>query len=201
MFAFQVGRAPPPKPVKPVKSSSSNPRISNEYRVGRQSAESRSSRTGTTDYQVLTELFNSSFGEKWSAKSNWCSKKPLNEWFGIEINENVTKIDLSKNNLTGKMKIVTSFHHQEYIVRHLQHQGSLLASIGGLIDLQHLDLSGNNLTGNQYFSTIPSSRKCCLWTGEIPLEIGNLNFLTVLNLEKNEFSGSCRSIGNVSVPI
>lgn len=53
--------------------------------------------------ECLIELYNTTNGDSWECNTNWCSKKPLNEWYGIETDDmgHVVSIDLSNNNLTG----------------------------------------------------------------------------------------------------
>ena len=56
---------------------------------------------------LLIEFYNSTGGDNWHCNDNWCSNKPLNEWYGINQDSlgYVVSIDLSNNNLTGSAKI------------------------------------------------------------------------------------------------
>ena len=57
--------------------------------------------------QKLIDLYRQTNGDTWTNNTNWCSNKPLNEWYGIQIDElgYVTSIDLSNNNLTGYARL------------------------------------------------------------------------------------------------
>ena len=36
---------------------------------------------------ALTALYESTGGDGWTHNDNWCSDKPLNEWYGVETDE------------------------------------------------------------------------------------------------------------------
>ena len=50
---------------------------------------------------ALIALYNATGGDNWKNNDNWCSDKPLDEWYGIEAQVEVRSIDLRNNNLTG----------------------------------------------------------------------------------------------------
>ncbi len=56
---------------------------------------------------LLIEFYNNTGGDNWCCNDNWCSKKALDEWYGIKQDSLgcVISIDLSNNNLTGCAKI------------------------------------------------------------------------------------------------
>ena len=60
------------------------------------------------DYQAvernaLINFYQAMNGDNWLHKDNWCSDKPLDEWYGIQANKYVEGIDLSNNNLAGAL--------------------------------------------------------------------------------------------------
>lgn len=57
--------------------------------------------------RLLIEFYHSTNGDNWLNNANWCSSKPLKEWYGITTDESgyVTSIKLPNNNLTGKARI------------------------------------------------------------------------------------------------
>ena len=88
--------------------------------------------------QALIDLYNSTDGDNWKNNENWCSDRPLSEWYGIYTYEEldyqtggdkVYAVSLSRNNL----------------------KGSLPKSIGDLAEVQNLSLYGNPISG-----TVPS---------------------------------------------
>ena len=78
--------------------------------------------------KALFALFNSTNGPDWNDRTNWNSDAPLDEWYGITLNEDgrITELNLASNNLSG----------------------ALPAGLAGLSTLERLDFSGNEgLTG------------------------------------------------------
>lgn len=82
---------------------------------------------------------------------------PLVEVYkGISVSQNIKTVDLSGKNLDG----------------------SLMAEVRNLTQLQELNLSRNNFTG-------------------LPAEVGQLSELRVLNLSNNDFTGLPQELGNL----
>ena len=56
--------------------------------------------------EALIQLYHSTNGENWRQNYNWCSDKPLTEWFGIDYDATTKKysLNLNYNNLTGAIK-------------------------------------------------------------------------------------------------
>src|SRR4051794_41202086 len=78
------------------------------------------------DSLALVNLYNSTDGPNWRHHKNWLTVNPLKTWYGVTIKDKrVTQIVLRKNNLTG----------------------SLPSSLGDLINLEHLELPYNQLSG------------------------------------------------------
>ena len=56
----------------------------------------------TNERLILEQFYYETNGDSWVNNENWCSDKPLNEWFGISMDGNfVNYINLVSNNLTG----------------------------------------------------------------------------------------------------
>ncbi len=126
--------------------------------------------------QALIDLFNLTGGDKWSNNENWCSDKPLREWFGIMTNAagHVTSIELPDNNLIGRLP----------------------ESIGNLESLEYLHLNDNKLVSN-----IPESIGNCqelysIWLnnnnlgGLLPEALSKLRRINTLVLSGNYFDGT-----------
>lgn len=59
--------------------------------------------------EALIALYKATNGDNWVHNENWCSEKPLSEWYGVKTNQEfsgVYVLDLAKNNLTGDRKSV-----------------------------------------------------------------------------------------------
>ena len=124
--------------------------------------------------EALIALYKATNGDNWTNNTNWCSDKPVSEWYGITIQDGEFWIDLPNNNLAGELP----------------------KEIGSLKRLTHLLLSGNNITG-----TIPEEignldRLTILELssnsieGNIPKEIGNLKEVKNISLSSNKLEGN-----------
>lgn len=110
--------------------------------------------------EALIAFYNATNGDDWICNTNWCSDKPIYEWYGVTCNssggilkEEVEGIYLTDNNLTGYLP----------------------SEIGDLVTIKDLwlDSSGQNKIG-----------------GTIPKEIGKLKHLKQLYLNHNRLTGS-----------
>lgn len=78
--------------------------------------------------EALIALYKATNGDNWTNNTNWCSDKPVSEWYGISAHNNPTRvmtINLMNNNLCG----------------------TIPDGIGNLSSLIGLYLSANHLTG------------------------------------------------------
>ncbi|WP_418982783.1 M64 family metallopeptidase, partial [Alistipes sp.] len=77
---------------------------------------------------ALRAIYEAAGGGGWTHNENWCTDKPLGEWYGLETDEegHVVALSLSRNNLSG----------------------TISEKIGKLTKLRHLDLSWNELEGD-----------------------------------------------------
>lgn len=157
--------------------------------------------------EALIALYEATGGENWTDNTNWCSDKPLEEWYGVGFwGGHVRYLSLGSNNLSGQIPeqlaelpalyyLNLSFNQlsgtipsfianlpmlQSLYLHYNKFDGSIPEWIGKLEKLTNLYLSGNQLTG-----TVPSS-------------IGNLKSLLNLDLSFNQLTGSIpSSIGNL----
>lgn len=124
---------------------------------------------------ALIALYKGTDGSYWKTNSNWLTRRPLNEWFGVDTDNDgrVIALRLSENSLMGK----------------IPHE------IGNLNRLRILSLSRNSLTGPipGELGNLADLRVLALQmnflTGQIPPELGNLSSLRHLNLKGNKLSG------------
>ena len=124
---------------------------------------------------ALIALYNSTDGANWIHNDNWGTDLPLDEWYGVSIDErgHVYSIGLAANNLTG----------------------TIPESIGNLVNLRYLNLMNNQLTGNipESIGNLGNLDNLYLndnqLTGDIPESIGNLVNLSYLYLMNNQLTG------------
>ena len=64
-----------------------------------------SPRCGETDTEDLESFYEASGGERWHQNENWNSQEPLDQWHGVDTDEdgNVISLRLADNNLSGDM--------------------------------------------------------------------------------------------------
>ncbi len=176
---------------------------------------------GRIDYEAidraaLIDFYKATDGDNWTNNENWCSDKPLKEWYGIKTNDKnrVTTINLfnlsNPDNLKGYIpeSIGNLTALKELRLHFTQLSGQLPESIGKLTSLNILYLRAidGKLTG-----ALPESignltalevlNLCfnCKLSGPIPKCIGNLTALKTLYLFGTQFDGSIpESIGNLN---
>jgi Leucine-rich repeat (LRR) protein len=131
----------------------------------------------TSERNFLLALYSSTNGANWTNKSGWSSAMINTEctWFGITCNAgnaNVTRIDLSANNLVG----------------------TLPSTLNDLTQLEVFSLSNNTLSGSiPSLAGLGSLRTLSLstnaFTGSIPTFTG-LTALSTVGLHNNQLTGS-----------
>ena len=126
--------------------------------------------------EALVALYDAADGDNWTNNENWCSDRPVDEWFGISVNEDgyVSEISLLWNNMQGTLpEEIDDLKYIEYI----SFQGN--PQLGGLLPEDFWELT--NLKG--------LSLAECSFSGEIPEDIANLKKLKSLSLCFNNFNG------------
>lgn len=137
--------------------------------------------------EALIALYKATNGDNWTNNTNWCSDKPVSEWYGITALTNPTRIlaiDLATNNLSGTLpdEIGNLSNLNSLYLPFNNLIGEIPSSICKLTSLKSLDLCHNNLIG------------------KIPENIGNLSQLETLFLSNNNLKGFLpQSIGNTSL--
>lgn len=130
--------------------------------------------------KALVEFYQATNGDQWNNNTNWCSDKPLEEWFGVTMGYHnaypyVTDLELSGNNLSGHLP-----------------DGDCLLRLGGIKGLYLWD---NNIGGN-----IPQCLEHCYslsgffmdrnqLTGEIPASLFDLPYLSYFEVADNKLTG------------
>ncbi|HWK06806.1 MAG TPA: IPT/TIG domain-containing protein [Puia sp.] len=159
------------------------------------------------DSLALVQLYDSTQGGNWTNNTNWKTSKPIDTWFGIEIEINasglhyVTEIILTKNNLSGTIpssmgnfsRLDSLSLDSNYLV------GSIPSSLGNLRILNSLNLSVNQLSGsipatlNKIVGLNALNLSSNRLTDSIPYSLGVEGFLRYLNLSGNRLSGTLPS--------
>lgn len=127
--------------------------------------------TENHDRDALLAIYNALDGPHWTNNTNWCSDKPLSEWYGVSVSDKgyVIFLELNGNGLSGVIP----------------------PEIGNLSQLEKLYLGVNAITGSipPEIGRLQALKELEIWdnrlTGSIPEEIGNLSKLEVLQLFEN----------------
>ena len=151
---------------------------------------------------ALIALYNATGGDNWEVKDNWCSDKPLNEWYGITTsNGHVTRISLGVNNLSGQIppEIFSLANLDELYLHYNKLSGSIPAEIGNAETLKELHLQNNYLTGSLPESLYQMKNLRCieLWSnrisGDLSERFWDMPALEHLSLDDNLITGSLTS--------
>lgn len=157
--------------------------------------------------EALIALYQATGGENWKDNTNWCSDKPLDEWYGVSYwDGHVRSLNLWDNNLTGQIPEelgnLTAIDWLNLGSNRLE--GSIPECIGNLHSLRTLDLMSNSLSGEipSFIGNLSALEYLYLdnnrLVGGIPECIGDLSHLKYLNLANNMLSGEIPvSIGNM----
>ncbi|MGN6438459.1 MAG: T9SS type A sorting domain-containing protein [Agriterribacter sp.] len=126
------------------------------------------------DSIALVDLYNSTKGAQWINKTNWLTNTPLQNWYGVDIeNGRVANLYLNENNLDGKIpstiKYLTALRNVELIKNKLTGR---LPEIHRSLQLNTIVLSDNS------------------FYGELPAAWGNLSHLSAIDLNSNQLTGS-----------
>lgn len=118
--------------------------------------------------EALIALYNETGGDNWTDNTNWCSDKPLNEWFGVEFwNGHVRSLSLYNNNLAGTIpeSIGNLTSLRILWLNNNKLTGTLPSSMANLNQLENIDLCGNFMNG-----TIPNEVTTCDWWNRLGCE-------------------------------
>ncbi len=161
---------------------------------------SQESSLDPAEIQALIELYDRTRGKNWKRNDNWCSDRPLSEWYGISVNNKgrVISLFLDDNRLNGTIpeSIGNLSKLQDLDLSQNSLTGSIPSQIGNLKELESLSLYSNHLSGDfpESITSITSLKYIYLQynygiTGSLPESIGNLDQLVVIRLDGNEMSG------------
>lgn len=144
--------------------------------------------------EALIAIYNALDGDNWTNNENWCSDKPVCEWYGVFTNEvgNVRSLTLSgvkSGNIPSEICYLEDLEGLYLESHHLSEESFLvdmLRKLKQLNKVESLIIKGHSWYGTGGF------------TGTIPDELWELTNLEVLRLEHNNFTGGLSSkIGNL----
>ena len=150
------------------------------------------------DRAALVALYNATDGPNWKNNQNWLSDEPLDEWYGVTVqNGRVMRLFLGDNQMTGPIpsELGNLANLQELNLRYNQLTGPIPPELGNLANLDRLFLLSNQLTGPipPELGNLANLRRLSLagnrLTGAIPPELSHLANLEWLILDLNQLTG------------
>lgn len=129
-----------------------------------------------TELDVLLLIHEQTDGENWIEAADWQTDAPIDDWYGVDVDEagRVIGLDLRQNELQGMIpfEIALLPHLKSINFAGNSLTGLIPAEIAELKELTTIDLSDNE------------------FIGEIPSVLGSLENLAVLNLSGNQLTGT-----------
>ena len=151
--------------------------------------------------QALIDFYNATDGPNWKNNTNWCSDKPIDEWYGIETRgyPYVYYLMLHNNNIKGEFPqkgFLTKIGPCRYVsLGPNQLSGQIPKEIVGNLSIEDLHIHQNNLTGSLPAEIFKLPRLISFSAGEnqltgtIPEGAAYLMENNQLDLSGNDFSG------------
>ena len=157
--------------------------------------------------EALIKLYQSTNGDNWTNNTNWCSDKPIEEWYGITCLDNGKyQLDLTYNNLTGKIEQtfpddliylfcygnqltsldVSGFTSLEQLYCDRNQLSSL--DISGCTLLEKLYCSENQLISLEVSACSSLERLVCFQNQLTSLDISSCTLLKYLQCQYNQIS-------------
>ena len=152
--------------------------------------------------KVLIELYESTNGNNWTNKKNWCSDKPVEEWYGVAKDQNGKYgLALSGNNLTGVIdqvfpECVVGLNVNENMLTSINVSGSEgLESLN--CNYRNYKLTSLNISGCTNLKSLYTPSYYTLTT----LDVSGCTSLTTLSCRMNKLTSldvsSCTSLVNL----
>lgn len=148
--------------------------------------------------EALVEFYRALDGDHWVNNTNWCSDKPISEWFGVTMNEEgeLWELSLRNNNLSGMLPDVFDKFSSLCQIQLSENKlvGELPHSLYAL-DMINFYVANNQLTGSlsedianwknlKGFNVYQNN-----FDGTVPAALGKISGLTYCDLLLNRFSG------------
>ena len=157
--------------------------------------------------KMLIKLYQDTDGDNWTNNENWCSDKPINEWYGIEVRDDQKiNINLDDNSLTGSINITNC---ASLYTLSCEYNSIKSIDVSGCKNLYDLRCSDNQITelvvndcsylvrlfaGNNSISNITLKDLTELWDFVIDsnkitsLDLSNCTYLSRLDCSYNQLT-------------
>ena len=136
--------------------------------------------------KALIKLYQSTNGDNWTDNTNWCSDKPIEEWYGVYRDDNGKyQLDLSNNNLTGKIE--QTFPDDLYFLSFLGNQLTSL-DVSGCTSLESLQCQNNQLTSLKLSGCTSLNWLNCTYNQLTSLNVSGCTSLETLSCYNNQLT-------------
>lgn len=145
----------------------------------------------------LVKLYHDTDGPHWRNRTNWCSDKPINEWWGVTYEDGKLSLDLMSewngsnntiilNNLKGEADLSGC----EALVRFDCWGSSGLTSldVSGCTALEYLNCAKSDLSNLNVFGCTALNELICSDNGLTNLDISTNRMLKKLNCDENKLN-------------
>ena len=96
---------------------------------------------------ALIAIYNALDGDNWNNNTNWCSDKPIDEWYGVSVDYKsgyVIRLELYFNNAQGEIPSeIENLEHLTYLRIGDTKISHIPKEIGKLINLNYLSIGGH----------------------------------------------------------
>ena len=177
-----------------------SPGVTTTYRITARGADGQTATASVTvrvtvsQRAALQALYEGLGGPDWTHRENWGTGAPLEDWYGVEVDDQGRVTGLRLIHRTAEGQVVG-----------LGLSGEIPPELGALSRLRILDLSRNQLTGEipAQLGNLSHLESLNLFgnqlTGPIPAQLGHLSQLTYLYLGANQLTGEIPpQLGNLS---
>ena len=151
--------------------------------------------------QALIDFYKATDGDNWYNNTNWCSDKPLDEWYGVTCGNSpyVWMLYMPNNNVKGELPkdVVSRMGPMaQFRLSNNQISGQFLSELAKNLSLQYLELQENQVTGElpERLPELPILKRLRVnqnnLTGKIPASISKImEEINFFDIAGNDFSG------------
>ncbi|MBO4463521.1 MAG: redoxin domain-containing protein [Prevotella sp.] len=137
-------------------------------------------------HKALMEFYHSLDGDNWPHNDNWCSDKPINEWYGVNYNNSYA---IEPTPWVSALSLI------DWDCQLNSSVGSLPECLSKMGQLEYLEIVGFKLNGNipDFLGNNYSLKFLHLGenqlSGTLPMSIAQLPNLWIFNINSNQFEG------------
>ena len=146
--------------------------------------------------EALIKLYQSTNGDNWTNNTNWCSDKPIEEWFGVtRLDNGKYQLVLNNNNLTGKIEQTFPDDLIHLICTHNQ---LTFLDVSGCTSLESLDCYYSQLPSLNVSGCTSLEILSCSYNQLTSLDVSGCTSLKSLQCYNNQLTSldlsSCKSL-------